>query len=55
MVEIASDAEGMTPESLRETLENWPKSRKFPKIVLSVPVGANPTGTTASEGRKKEM
>jgi len=57
---VGSDAEGLCPKQLRSTLEGWttnPRtaSLKFPKIVYTTPTGANPSGTTASEQRKREI
>ncbi|PWN42783.1 PLP-dependent transferase [Ceraceosorus guamensis] len=60
MAPVQSDAEGMCPKSLLSVLSNWhtdekTKSHPFPKFVYTVPTGANPAGTTASEQRKRDV
>lgn len=54
-VEVASDAQGMMSSALEEKLANWPKDQKKPKLIYTIPTGANPSGTCASEPRKKEL
>lgn len=60
VVAVESDDEGMSPVSLRDRLASWAtsdatKRLPFPKFVLTTPTGANPSGTTASESRKREV
>ncbi|UZJ52692.1 hypothetical protein CBS101457_002012 [Exobasidium rhododendri] len=60
MIAVASDNEGMTATSLREILSSWStseatKTLRFPKFVYTTPTGANPSGTTASEERKRDV
>lgn len=60
LVPVPSDSEGMKASSLREILSSWTtseatKSFGFPKFVYTTPTGANPSGTTASEQRKREV
>lgn len=57
---IATDAQGLSADALRETLKNWhtsdaTKHQRYPKAVYTVPTGANPAGTTASTERKREI
>lgn len=59
IIAVEGDREGMSPVSLEEILANWhtntsTRDLPFPKFVYTTPTGANPTGTTASEQRKKE-
>jgi DNA-binding transcriptional MocR family regulator len=39
---VASDEEGIRPDALEDCLANWPKDKKFPKCIYTMPVGANP-------------
>lgn len=60
VIAVESDEEGMSPVSLRSILTGWAtseetKHKPFPKFVLTTPTGANPSGTTASEQRKREV
>ncbi|KAH9986058.1 pyridoxal phosphate-dependent transferase [Russula vinacea] len=55
MIEVETDAEGLNPLSLRETLENWPSSKPKPKVLYTIPYGCNPTGATTSLTRRKEV
>ena len=60
MVPVDSDSEGMMATSLREILSSWTtaastKTLPFPKFVYTTPTGANPSGTTASEQRKRDV
>lgn len=60
MVPVPSDSEGMKSSSLRQILSSWStsdstKNLGFPKFVYTTPTGANPSGTTASEQRKREV
>ncbi|KAG8957940.1 hypothetical protein FRC00_003271 [Tulasnella sp. 408] len=36
-------------------LESWPEARPRPRVIYTVPYGCNPTGTTASLERRKEL
>ena len=58
---VATDADGMKPESLRQVLSRWkpedaknPKS-DIPRLLYTVPNGVNPTGTSLSVPRRKEI
>jgi tryptophan aminotransferase len=60
IIPISSDAQGVSPGSLRSVLQDWhsapsTSSKRFPKCLYTVPIGANPTGTTAGEERKREV
>ncbi|KAL7784559.1 PLP-dependent transferase [Trichoderma ceciliae] len=56
---IGMDREGMLPESLNETLEQWDpeahKNARKPSVLYAIPTGQNPTGTTQGLQRRKEI
>ncbi|KAJ3768951.1 pyridoxal phosphate-dependent transferase [Lentinula raphanica] len=57
-VPIGMDSEGMSSISLQKTLAEWDESvRGFPRprVMYTVPIGQNPTGTTMGIQRKKEI
>ncbi|KAJ1526082.1 hypothetical protein ONE63_009247 [Megalurothrips usitatus] len=50
------DEDGVNPSTLRQTLEDYKKTgSKMPKVLYLNPTGANPTGTTLTTDRKKEL
>ncbi|XP_034240774.1 kynurenine/alpha-aminoadipate aminotransferase, mitochondrial-like isoform X2 [Thrips palmi] len=50
------DQDGVNPEWLRSALENYKKTGgKMPKVMYLNPTGANPTGTTLTTERKKQL
>lgn len=55
VVPIASDDQGVDPQALEEALANFPKDKPKPKCLYTTPTGANPSGTTASEQRKRDI
>lgn len=58
-VGVGMDREGMLPESLGEVLENWDPAAHNnagkPSVLYAIPTGQNPTGTTQSLERRKEI
>ncbi|EDR05824.1 uncharacterized protein LACBIDRAFT_191053 [Laccaria bicolor S238N-H82] len=54
-IEVETDAEGISSDSLRSILENWPVGKPKPKVLYTVPYGCNPTGMTATLKRRKEV
>ncbi|KAI5122317.1 hypothetical protein M0805_002484 [Coniferiporia weirii] len=54
IIPVESDHEGIKSSSLQNILENWPRSRPFPKFLYTVPFGCNPSGVTTSIGRRRE-
>lgn len=56
---IKMDQEGLRPEILRETLDRWdPESHghsRRPFVLYLIPTGQNPTGTTQSLARRREI
>ena len=61
LVPVATDAEGIVPESLDQILADWPnsnpsgkKDQPRPQALYTVPVGGNPTGVSTSLERKKK-
>ncbi|KAJ1035396.1 hypothetical protein NDA13_000812 [Ustilago tritici] len=58
--EAATDSEGVEPTALDALLSNWStssstKDSPFPKSLYTTPTGANPSGTTASDDRKRAV
>ncbi|SAM83419.1 related to aromatic amino acid aminotransferase I [Ustilago bromivora] len=58
--EAATDSEGVEPTALDALLSNWStssstKDSSFPKFLYTTPTGANPSGTTASDDRKRAV
>lgn len=58
--EAATDSEGVEPSALAHLLDNWSTSSEtssspFPKFLYTTPTGANPSGTSASDSRKREI
>ncbi|PGH10866.1 hypothetical protein AJ79_05226 [Helicocarpus griseus UAMH5409] len=55
LVEISSDADGLDPSNIEKVFSNWPKNRRRPRILYTVPTGSNPTGRSCKESRKAEI
>jgi len=55
LAEVETDGEGISSDSLRFILENWPVGKAKPKVLYTVPYGCNPTGMTATLKRRKEV
>jgi tryptophan aminotransferase len=55
MVGVPTDGDGIRTDSLRSTLENWPKGKPKPKALYTIPYGGNPAGTTTALERRKEV
>lgn len=60
VVAVDSDAEGVSATHLSSLLSNWysdpsTATKPFPKALYTTPTGANPSGTTSSEQRKREI
>jgi 2-aminoadipate transaminase len=51
-LDVASDSAGMIPDALRRALASAPRK---PKLIYIVPNFANPTGTTTSLERRREI
>ncbi|KAF8577771.1 PLP-dependent transferase [Ramaria rubella] len=52
LIEVETDAQGISASSLREILENWPANKQKPRVLYTVPYGCNPTGMTATTERR---
>lgn len=53
---VEMDHNGVIPEKLETTLENWDYSLgRFPKMLYLIPNGQNPTGCTLSNERKPKI
>ncbi|KAI0733586.1 PLP-dependent transferase [Fomitopsis betulina] len=55
LIEVETDAEGIKSSSLLSILQNWPENKPRPKVLYTVPYGGNPTGTTATLHRRREV
>ncbi|KAF8176239.1 PLP-dependent transferase [Mycena galopus ATCC 62051] len=54
-IEVDADADGISTESLRAILRNWPASKPRPRVLYTIPYGGNPTGATATLFRRREV
>lgn len=58
-VGIAMDSEGIVPNILESTLDNWNPSvhdnAAKPWLLYTIPTGQNPTGATQSEQRRRDI
>lgn len=45
---IATDGDGIIPEALQQTLEQSSKGARPPRLLYTVPVGQNPTGSAVA-------
>ena len=52
---VASDAEGMIPDGLRESLSDLARQGRRPKFVYLVPTFQNPTGATLGAERRRQI
>lgn len=58
MHSVAMDSEGVRPDSLRKMLHNWDEKlqgAKRPSVLYTIPSGQNPTGSTQTCKRKREI
>lgn len=55
LVEVETDSKGISSESFRNVLENWPATKPKPRVLYTVPYGCNPTGMTAALERRREV
>jgi len=55
LIEIPTDADGVSADALRQIMNTWPASKPKPKVFYTVPYGCNPTGMTASLERREEV
>ncbi|KAJ3021667.1 hypothetical protein HKX48_008046 [Thoreauomyces humboldtii] len=53
--ELPVDAQGLDPDVLERTLRDWPSGSPRPKVLYTVPVGGNPTGTSTPASRKQKV
>ncbi|KAJ7638781.1 pyridoxal phosphate-dependent transferase [Roridomyces roridus] len=57
-IPVDTDAQGMRSDSLRAILTEWDEAARGmprPHVIYAVPIGENPTGTTAGIPRRKEI
>ncbi|KAI5480025.1 AP endonuclease 2 [Pseudohyphozyma bogoriensis] len=58
LVEVSTDTSGLIPEALEELLATWSEKRpndRFPKLLYTIPTGANPTGCSTPLDRKVKI
>lgn len=60
LFQASTDSQGVEPSSLDALLSNWSSSpttsaHPFPKFLYTTPTGANPSGTSASDDRKRAV
>lgn len=61
IINVPSDQHGIVPKGLKEVLSKWSpeEARKpnsnLPKFLYTIPNGGNPTGTSLTIDRKKEI
>lgn len=61
LLPVDSDAQGLNPSHLRKVLSRWSLSdvgksgSGIPKILYCIPNGGNPTGSSLTLERKKEI
>ncbi|XP_020661172.2 kynurenine/alpha-aminoadipate aminotransferase, mitochondrial [Pogona vitticeps] len=61
IIKVPSDEHGIIPKALKEILSRWKSnnthkpSGKTPKFLYTVPSGGNPSGSTLTAERKKEI
>uniref|UniRef100_A0A8D2LPA0 Aminotransferase class I/classII large domain-containing protein n=1 Tax=Varanus komodoensis TaxID=61221 RepID=A0A8D2LPA0_VARKO len=61
MIKVPSDAHGIIPKALEEILSRWKSDKvrkpgnKIPKFLYTVPNGGNPSGSSLTADRKKEI
>lgn len=53
---VPGDGEGMDPDALAKSLEEWDEAKgRRPRILYCVPTGQNPLGTTMGGARRKAL
>ncbi|CAM4548874.1 unnamed protein product [Lepidochelys olivacea] len=60
IINVPSDKHGIIPKALKEILSRWSpedvrKHNNIPKFLYTIPNGSNPTGTSLTTDRKKEI
>ena len=57
LVGVPTDELGLNPASLRQVLEGWDVTRdgRKPRVLYTIPTGANPTGASMNLERKREV
>ncbi|KAK0450426.1 pyridoxal phosphate-dependent transferase [Desarmillaria tabescens] len=55
IVGVTSDEDGLVPSSLEVLLDSWSTDQPFPKLLYTVPYGANPTGMSTTAARRIEI
>ena len=55
VVHIASDADGMNTDALADTVRDLTARGRKPKLIYTIPVYQNPTGSTLSAERRRRM
>ena len=58
LVGVPCDAKGLCPEALEQTLQHWDDARegaRRPRVLYTIPSGANPTGASQDLERKRRV
>ena len=55
IVGVATDAEGLLPAALDETIQDLKRNGKSPKLIYTIPTFQNPLGTDMSAQRRKDI
>lgn len=55
LIEVETDAGGISSSSLKKILDEWPVNKPKPRVLYTVPYGCNPTGMTATLERRREV
>ena len=55
LVEVPVLADGLDPSALEKVLKEWPDINTRPKVLYTVPIAGNPTGTSTSLEKKKQI
>jgi len=58
LVGTATDGQGLIPESMEDLLDNWAHhhpNKSKPRVLYTIPTGANPSGGTLSADRRKQV
>eukprot|EP01083_Nonionella_stella_P171218 584395_1 len=55
LIGMKTDGDGVIPSELRNTLENLSGNINKPKVLYTIPTGQNPSGSTTTVERKKQI
>jgi len=52
---IPTDGEGLIPSECDRILTSWPSDKHFPRVLYTIPTGANPSGGSMTLERKQDL